>query len=105
VKNRNILRLAVLFLAISSLGFQSDCGTAQVAPYVKYKSDADVPRITIEEAKKEFDAGNVVMVDSRGEAQYKQEHIARALSVPFGAPDNPKFSEIPKGKKIIVYCS
>ncbi|MBK8466233.1 MAG: rhodanese-like domain-containing protein [Chloracidobacterium sp.] len=105
VKNRNILQLAVLFLAISSLGFQADCDSSKVAPYVKYNSDADVPRITIEEAKKEFDAGNVVIVDSRGEAQYKQEHIAGALNVPFGAPDNPKFSEIPKGKKIIVYCS
>lgn len=94
-----------MFLTVTSLGFQAGCGSSQSVPYVKYQKDTEIPRITVEEAKKEFDAGNVVMVDSRGEAQYKQEHIAGALNIPFGSPDNPKFAEIPRGKKIIVYCS
>ena len=105
MKNKNIWRFAALLLAISSLGFQADCGNSQVAPYAKFNSDADVPRITIEDAKKDFDAGTAVIVDSRGEAVYKQEHIAGALNIPFGSADNPKFADIPKGKKIIVYCS
>lgn len=95
----------MLFLAIWSLGFQADCSSSQIAPYVKYNSDADVPRISVEDAKKDVDAGIAVIVDSRGEGQFKQEHIEGAINVPFGSPDNPKFSEIPKGKKIIVYCS
>ena len=71
----------------------------------KYGSAADVPRITLEEAKKAFDAGNAVFVDSRPEPAYKEEHIAGAINIPNGANASEKFSSLPKGKKIIVYCS
>ena len=104
MKNRSSLRLVVFLFAISCLGFQADCEKAQLAPYVKYESAEQVPRITLEEAKKDYDAGTAVIIDSRGEAQYKQEHIAGALNIPIGSPET-RFSEIPKGKKIIVYCS
>lgn len=71
----------------------------------KYGSAADVPRITLEEAKKAFDAGTAVFVDSRPEPAYKEEHIAGAINIPNGANAPEKFSSLPKGKKIIVYCS
>ena len=70
----------------------------------KYKGPADVPRISVEDAKKAFDAGTAVFVDSRAEAAYKVEHIKGALNIPNGA-DAEKFSALPKGKKVIVYCS
>jgi hypothetical protein len=107
VKNRftlNSMRLLVVALAVFSLAFQSDCQKADLAPLVKYNTDAEVPRITLEDAKKEYDKGTAVIVDSRGEAAYKQEHIKGALNIPLGAPES-QFSTIPKGKKIIVYCS
>ena len=107
MKNRSTvknMRFLIIVLAALSLAFQSDCQKAQLAPYTKFQSDADVPRITIEDAKKDYDAGTVVIIDSRGEAQYKQEHIAGSLNIPIGSPPE-RFSEIPKGKKIIVYCS
>ncbi len=69
-----------------------------------FNSDADVPRISLADAKKDFDTGAVVIVDSRAEAAYKQEHIAGSINVPLGSPDT-EFSKIPQGKKIIVYCS
>ncbi len=71
----------------------------------KYKSAGDVPRISVEDAKKAYDAGTAVFVDSRAEAAYKVEHIAGAINIPNGPDAADKFSSLPKGKKVIVYCS
>jgi 3-mercaptopyruvate sulfurtransferase SseA len=71
----------------------------------RYNNAAEVPRITVEEAKKAFDAGNAVFVDSRPEPAYQAEHILGAINIPSGANASEKFASLPKGKKIIVYCS
>ena len=101
---KNKLRFITFLFALSCLGFQADCNNAQLTPFVKYESADQIPRITLEDAKKDYDAGIVLMIDSRGEAQYKQEHIKDAINIPFGSPET-RFSEIAKGKKIIIYCS
>ena len=101
IKNMHLL---ILVLAVFSLAFQSDCQKADLAPYVKYETADQIPRITLDEAKKDYDNGTAVIIDSRGLEQYKQEHVKGALSIPIGSPET-RFSEIPKGKKIIVYCS
>ncbi len=75
-----------------------------VIEYVKYDSDAAIPRISAADAKKEYDAGNAVFVDSRGEGAWKVERLPGALEISMGASDE-KLSTLPKGKKIIVYCS
>lgn len=62
------------------------------------------PRINLADAKKAFDEGNVVFVDTRAEATYKQEHIKGAINVPAEAMET-RYKEIPTGKKIIAYCS
>ena len=64
----------------------------------------DAPRITLEEAKKDFDAGKAVFVDTRAEASYKTEHIKGAINIPAEAAQT-RYKEIPTGKKIIAYCS
>lgn len=81
------------------------CGPkAELTPYVKYQSDADVPRMPLEDAKKEYDNGRAVIVDARPEPAYKQEHIAGSMNIPIGSPPE-RFKELPTDKKIIVYCS
>ena len=80
------------------------CQKPLVIEYVKYESDAGVPRISAVDAKKEFDAGHAIFVDSRGDVAYKAEHLPGALNILFGSADEA-FSQLPKGKKIIVYCS
>lgn len=65
---------------------------------------AKAPRITLEDAKTAFDAKEAVFIDSRSPSAYEMEHIATAINIPFGTPE-AAFSKIPKGKKIIVYCS
>ncbi len=64
----------------------------------------DEPRITLEEAKKDFDAGNAIFVDTRAESAFKTEHIKGALNIPMES-FNARYKEIPEGKKIIAYCS
>ena len=64
----------------------------------------DAPRITLEEAKKDFDAGKVIFVDTRGENAYKQEHVKGAINMPMETVE-ARYKEIPTGKKIIAYCS
>lgn len=73
--------------------------------YVKYTNDLAVPRISAEEAKKDFDAGHVVFVDSRGQAAFDVEHLPGALVIPYTGKNDENFDGLPKGKKIIVYCS
>jgi rhodanese-related sulfurtransferase len=61
-------------------------------------------RITLAEAKKDFDAGNVVFVDTRAEVQYKSERIKGSINMPLEAFET-RYKTIPADKKIIAYCS
>lgn len=79
------------------------CQQAKLAEYKPYANDNEVPRISVEDAKKEIDAGRAIMVDSRASDAYMREHIAGAVNLAPGSGDD-RFSELPKGKKIIVYC-
>ncbi len=72
--------------------------------YTKFKSDADVPRVNVADAKKDFDAGLAVFIDSRQDASFKSEHITGSINIPFGS-QAAMMDKIPKGKKIIIYCS
>ncbi len=100
MRNTVLLLFSVVFLLLGC--------TPPAAPllvYTKYENEDAVPRIKVEEAKREADAGNVIFVDSRPEAAFKAEHLPGAVSIPLGADAAAKFSELPKGKKIIVYCT
>ena len=64
----------------------------------------DAPRITLAEAKKDFDAGTAVFIDTHMPEQYEQRHIKGSINVPANNME-PYVNKIPKGKKIIAYCS
>jgi 3-mercaptopyruvate sulfurtransferase SseA len=87
--------------------------TATAAPDAKTNSAAtehadehadDAPRINLADAKKDFDAGKAVFVDTRAEPSYRTEHIKGAINVPAEAIQT-RYTEVPKDKKIIAYCS
>jgi hypothetical protein len=65
---------------------------------------ADAPRISLADAKKDFDAGNAVFIDTRAEVTFKQEHIKGAINISAESYE-ARYKEIPTGKKIIAYCS
>ena len=64
----------------------------------------EAARISLEEAKKEYDAGTAVMIDVRAADVYNAERIKGAISMPYETLD-ASISKLPKGKKLIVYCS
>lgn len=76
----------------------------QTVPFKKFANDGEVPRITLADAKKAFDDGKAVFVDSRGDAAYRADHIAGSINIPYDGKA-PDLNSLPKGKKIIVYCS
>lgn len=102
-----LLAIAVFTVAF---GILTACQNAsQKSSVEKGKTNAPAqmdgaPRIFLEEAKEDFDAGNVVFIDTRGEDTFKQEHIKGAINI---MPEQVefKYKEIPTGKKLIVYCS
>lgn len=62
------------------------------------------PRISLADAKKDFDAGTAVFIDTHAPEQYAQRHITGSINVPANNLE-PYVDKIPKGKKIIAYCS
>jgi rhodanese-related sulfurtransferase len=85
--------LAVFILLVGVVGFQK----------VVAFSD-ETARISLAEAKKDFDEGKAVFVDTRNEAAYKEKHIKGAINFTL-ADVEARWNEIPTDKKIIVYCS
>ena len=64
----------------------------------------DAPRISLAEAKKDFDAGTAVFIDTHAAEQFARQHIPGALNISV-SDLAAKENKIPKGKKIIAYCS
>jgi len=109
----------LIVIAMTGLTLVSACGDAappvsvspspsptkaKVADSHDHEGEDDVPRISLADAKKEYDAGNAVIIDVRDESAYKQEHIKGSLNIPVAQID-ANVDKIPKGKKVIAYCS
>jgi 3-mercaptopyruvate sulfurtransferase SseA len=62
----------------------------------------DVPRISPDDAKNAFDAGNAIFVDVRDNQSFSAGHIPGALSIPLNELQN-RMDEIPKNTLIIPY--
>jgi Rhodanese-like domain len=77
--------------------------TAQTDAH-NHAEDANIARITLADAKKEFDAGTAIFVDTRDASSYRFSRIKGAMHLPAEAAST-RWKEIPKGKKIIAYCS
>ncbi len=119
------MRFILIFAAFTAFGFaQQNCSRGEMESAVSSNSKPtataaspaqntvpptsatpeEARRITLADAKKDFDAKNVVFVDTRGEASYKNEHIKGAINIPADAFQT-RYTEVPKNKKIIAYCS
>lgn len=78
--------------------------TSLAQQVTQFKDEAEVPRMTVEEAKKAYDAGTAVIVDARTADNFEHEHIKRAINITNGSPAS-EYDKVPKGKTIIIYCS
>ena len=77
---------------------------ATATPPAVQKDEHEAPRISLADAKADFDAGKAVFVDARGADSYKSNHVKGAINVPL-ADFEAHYKAIPTDKKIIVYCS
>lgn len=70
------------------------------------QTDADVPRVTVEEARVALDSGAAILVDVRSPGAFEESHIAGAISVPLGAIERD-LANVPlqKDQWIITYCT
>ena len=118
VRNSLPMKLRILFLFLVSVFVVAACNDAAKPP-VAVKSTptpavnldshghaegSDAPRISLAEAKKDFDAGTAVFIDTHAPDQYDQQHIPGSINIPANNME-PYLNKIPKGKKIIAYCS
>ncbi len=70
------------------------------------QTEADVPRVTVEEALTALNSGVALIVDVRSTQSFVAGHIAGALSIPLtGIEENPKSVSLDKNQWIITYCT
>jgi 3-mercaptopyruvate sulfurtransferase SseA len=120
------MRLILSFMFFALFGFaQQDCHKEKITTTSKTETakantnsgaasqttasastpfPAEAPRISLTDAKKAFDAGDAIFVDTRAAEGFKIEHIKGALNIPAGEFET-RYTELPKNKQIIAYCS
>jgi hypothetical protein len=70
------------------------------------QTEADVPRVTAEEAKAAFDSGAAIIVDVRITEAFTARRIQGALSIPLaGIETDPASVTLDKNQWIITYCT
>lgn len=69
-------------------------------------TEAEVPRVSLEEAQAALESGSAVIVDVRAPAAYEASHIAGAINIPLGEIErNPAGLALGKDQWIITYCT
>lgn len=71
----------------------------KVDSYLKYSA----PVISVQEAMKAQDS--ILFIDARGFGEYKVSHIPAARFVDYEKFNTDMVKDIPRDKKIVVYCS
>ena len=69
-------------------------------------TEAEVPRVTLEDAKAAFDNGTAIFVDVRSRDAYKAGHSPDALIIQLGEFETRVAKiKLPKDQWIITYCT
>lgn len=69
-------------------------------------SEAEVPRVALEEARAALDSGAAVIVDVRSAEAYQASHVAGAVSIPLAEVEaNPTGLALDREQWIITYCT
>jgi rhodanese-related sulfurtransferase len=72
--------------------------------YIALFKDFKTQQITVQEAQRKIDAGNVVIVDVQAQQDYNAEHLTNAIYMDLSTTaENADSVLIPKGKTIIFY--
>jgi hypothetical protein len=82
---------------------QRPSGQSSQSPSPSAPAD-NARRITAADAYKLYEKGNVVIIDTRTEAAYKESHIKGAILMPVNEVA-AKANELPHDKTIVAYCT
>ena len=77
---------------------------AQAPPATPAPATDNARRITASELHKLWEKNEVVIIDTRTEPAFKQEHIKGAILMPTGTVLE-HINELPKNKLIAAYCT
>ena len=97
------LSILAVVLAFAKPEIASNIAHATPTPTVAAPQE-DAPRISLADAKKDFDDGTAIFLDARTEDSYKEEHVKGAVNVNYENWEK-KLKSLPKDKTIVVYCS
>ena len=112
----------ILFLALVSIFLVAACSAraTQINPLLAgtqiiepgftpsgpLLTEAEVPRVSIEEARTALEAGTAIIVDVRLPAAFEESHIAGAINIPLEEIErNPTGLALDKEQWIITYCT
>jgi predicted sulfurtransferase len=113
------MRIAAIFLLSGFLviGFLAGCNSNEtiIAKLPKPPAAAATPkpaqtvadnarRITAQELHEAWTKGQVLVIDTRTEPAFKQEHIKGAILIPAGEFAS-RAGELPLDKMIVAYCT
>ena len=77
---------------------------AQQTPAAATPPPDNARRITADEVHKLWEKNDVLIIDTRPESAYKQEHIKGSISMPTGTVTS-RIDELPRNKMIVAYCT
>jgi 3-mercaptopyruvate sulfurtransferase SseA len=106
---RCLILLVVCLFTVALLGCNSNETLLSQKPINQAPPPAspaadNARRITADELHKLWEKGDVVVIDTRPEPAYKQEHIKGSISMPSGTVLD-HLSELPRTKLIAAYCT
>jgi 3-mercaptopyruvate sulfurtransferase SseA len=112
---KRILFLLLVIATTSACNIQTDSSSAptQIIEPVSTQStgglpltEAEVPRVTVQEAKAALDSGTAIIVDVRDSDSYETSHIVGAINIPLDEFEtNPEGLNLDKDQWIITYCT
>jgi len=98
---KKIYVILTIFLSVFII---SGCGTVVKDTNVN-NDKSSVIEITAEEAKKEMDKGNVIILDVRTKEEYENGHIENSILIPLDEIESEAGNILKdKEQKILVYC-
>lgn len=69
-------------------------------------TEAEVPRVSVDDARAALERGEAVIVDVRSDAAYEVSHIAGAINIQLGEIEtNPTGLNLDQDQWIITYCT
>ena len=84
--------------------FQAAVPNQSPQPSVAQNPAEKARRINAEDLHDLWEKGKVLIIDTRSEPAYKQDHIKGAILIPAGDVGN-HIDELPRDKMIVTYCT